>query len=178
MADLNYVGDLIESSRETLRSPNLLFDKSIVKGGEVSRAVPVNADGRRAIEDLIGWHRGKYGKLNMKRPLFPSRNKSGPVAMNRQTAHEMLKQAFSVNFNGFFIFKVVSLLSKPQGGTMKEEKEHIEEMEEFFRTLEQKYEEYQRYYAALATLPKEPSLPSVNTEYGNSTVSSGGDENA
>ena len=32
---------------------DLLFDKSIVKGGEISRAVPVNSDGRRAIEDLI-----------------------------------------------------------------------------------------------------------------------------
>ena len=80
---------------------DLLFDKSIVKGGEVSRAVPVNRDGRRAIEDLIGWHREKYGKLDVKRPLFPSRNKSGTVPMNRQTAHEMLKQAFlAAGLNG------------------------------------------------------------------------------
>ena len=57
--------------------------------------MPVNRDGRRAIEDLIGWHREKYGKLDVKRPLFPSRNKSGTVPMNRQTAHEMLKQAFT-----------------------------------------------------------------------------------
>ena len=35
---------------------DLLFDRSIVKGGEVSRAVPVNSDGRAAIENLIGWH--------------------------------------------------------------------------------------------------------------------------
>ena len=39
---------------------DLLFDKSIVKGGEVSRAVPVNVDGRHAIEDLIHWHREHY----------------------------------------------------------------------------------------------------------------------
>ena len=32
---------------------HLLFDKKIVKGGEVSRAVPVNVDGRAAIENLI-----------------------------------------------------------------------------------------------------------------------------
>ena len=32
---------------------DLLFEKSIVKGGEVSRAVPVNQDSRRAIDDLI-----------------------------------------------------------------------------------------------------------------------------
>ena len=56
--------------------------------------MPVNKDGRRAIENLISWHREKYGKLDVKRPLFPSRNKSGSVAMNRQTAHEMLKKAF------------------------------------------------------------------------------------
>ena len=53
---------------------DLLSDRSIVKGGEVSRAVPVNRDGRRAIEDLISWHREKYGKLDVKRPVFPSRN--------------------------------------------------------------------------------------------------------
>ena len=39
---------------------DLLFDKSIVKGGEVSRAVPVNTDGRLAIDDLIAWHRRHY----------------------------------------------------------------------------------------------------------------------
>ena len=32
---------------------DLLYDKSIVKGGEMSRAVPVNVDGRQAIENLI-----------------------------------------------------------------------------------------------------------------------------
>lgn len=73
---------------------DLLFDKSIVKGGEVSRAVPVNIDGRDAIQALIDWHREKYATIAPSRPLFPSRNKKGTVAMNRQTAHEMLKKAF------------------------------------------------------------------------------------
>ena len=86
------IGDVYQNSKAVT---DFLFDKSIVKGGEVSRAVPVNRDGRRAIEDLIGWHREKYGRLDVKRPLFPSRNKSGSVVMNRQTAHEMLKQAFT-----------------------------------------------------------------------------------
>ena len=85
------IGDVYQNCRAVT---DLLFEKSIVKGGEVSRAVPVNADGRLAIETLIAWHREKYGKLDVKRPLFPSRNKSGSVAMNRQTAHEMLKKAF------------------------------------------------------------------------------------
>ena len=80
---------------------DLLFDKSIVKGGEISRAVPVNADGRRAIEDLITWHREKYGKLNVKRPLFPSRNGQGEKRMSRRTAHDVLKSAFqAAGLNG------------------------------------------------------------------------------
>ena len=74
---------------------DLLFDKSIVKGGEVSRAVPVNVDGRQAIADLIGWHWEKYNLTHGSRPLFPSRNKKGTVPMKRQTAHEMLKTAFT-----------------------------------------------------------------------------------
>ena len=35
-------------------------DKSVVKGDEVSRAGPVNRDGRRTIEDLISWHDAYY----------------------------------------------------------------------------------------------------------------------
>ena len=42
---------------------DLLFDKSIVKGGEISRAVPVNSDGRRAISEIIGWHEEKYNTM-------------------------------------------------------------------------------------------------------------------
>ena len=73
---------------------DLLYDKSIVKGGEVSRAVPVNQDGRQAIDELIVWHREQYGNTEDNRPLFPSRHKSGTVPLHRQTAHQMLKKAF------------------------------------------------------------------------------------
>ena len=38
---------------------DLLFEKNIVKGGEVSRAVPVNADGRAAIDAIIAWHQAR-----------------------------------------------------------------------------------------------------------------------
>ena len=38
------IGDVYQNRRAVT---DLLFDKSIVKGGEVSRAVPVNRDGRR-----------------------------------------------------------------------------------------------------------------------------------
>ena len=85
------IGDVYQNGKAVT---DLLFDKKIVKGGEVSRAVPVNIDGRAAIENLIDWHREKYKTIAPARPLFPSRNKNGSVAMNRQTAHEMLKKAF------------------------------------------------------------------------------------
>ena len=86
------IGDVYQNGAAV---SDLLFEKSIVKGGEVSRAVPVNADGRLAIEKLIAWRREKYKTIASTRHLFPSRNRNGRVAMNRQTAHEMLKQAFT-----------------------------------------------------------------------------------
>ena len=73
---------------------DLLFERSVVKGGEVSRAVPVNADGRHAIDELVDWHRQHYQNTSAQRPLFPSRHKSGTVALHRQTAHDILKNAF------------------------------------------------------------------------------------
>ena len=81
---------------------DLLFDKSVVKGGEVSRAVPVNRDGRRAIEDLIAWHRERYPDAEKgSRPLFPSRNGQGQQPMSRRTAHDVLKVAFeAAGLNG------------------------------------------------------------------------------
>ena len=78
---------------------DLLFDLNIVKGGEVSRAVPVNVDGRTAIEALIAWHVEHYGNIDVKRALFPSRQGDG--AMNRRTAHGVLKTAFeAAGLNG------------------------------------------------------------------------------
>ena len=78
---------------------DLLFERSIVKGGEVSRAVPLNVDARQAIEDLINWHRQHSAALQTDRPLFPSRQ--GDQAMNRRTAHAVLKTAFeAAGLNG------------------------------------------------------------------------------
>ena len=92
------IGDVYQNGRAV---SDLLYSKSVVKGGEVSRAVPVNVDGRVAIDALIDWHREKYALLAPSRPLFPSRNQKGTVAMNRQTAHEMLKSAFlAAGLNG------------------------------------------------------------------------------
>ena len=86
------IGDVYQNGKAVT---DLLFDKKIVKGGEVSRAMPVNSDGRAAIENLIDWHKEQYKTIAPSRPLFPSRNKKGTVPMNRQTAHEMLKKAFT-----------------------------------------------------------------------------------
>ena len=80
---------------------DLLYDKSIVKGGEVSRAVPVNKDGRLGIENLIAWHWERYNTTHKSRPLFPSRNGQGTQRMSRRTAHNVLKQAFeAAGLNG------------------------------------------------------------------------------
>ena len=85
------VGDVYQNKKPVT---DLLYGKSIVKGGEVSRSVPVNADGRKAIDALVSWHRRHYRSVASKRPLFPSRHKSGTVALHRQTAHDLLKNAF------------------------------------------------------------------------------------
>ena len=80
---------------------DLLFDRNIVKGSEVSRAVPVNIDGRQAIENLIAWHIELYGGIVPTRPLFPSRNGQGTRAMTRIAAHNALKDAFeTAGLNG------------------------------------------------------------------------------
>ncbi len=80
---------------------DLLFDRSIVKGGEVSRAVPVNTDGRQAIESLITWHIAAFGAADALRPLFPSRKGGGNKAMTRIAAHDVLKLAFeAAGLNG------------------------------------------------------------------------------
>ena len=66
------------------------------------RAVPVNTDGMRAIEDLIRWHREQYRTTPKSRPLFPSRNGNhGRKRMTRRTAHNVLKKAFiAAGLNG------------------------------------------------------------------------------
>lgn len=80
---------------------DLLYNKSIVKGGEVSRAVPVNRDGRRAIDDIVAWHSEHYQTTSPDRPLFPSRNGRGEKRMSRRTAHDVLKTAFeAAGLNG------------------------------------------------------------------------------
>ena len=92
------VGDVWQNGKPV---KDLLFDRNIVKGGEVSRAVPVNVDGRQAIEDLITWHTEMYDDLDPERPLFPSRKGQGSQPMTRISAHRTLKPAFeAAGLNG------------------------------------------------------------------------------
>ena len=70
------IGDVYQNGKAVT---DLLYEKNIVKGGEVLRAVPVNTDGSRAISDLIGWHREQYRTAKASRPLFPSRNGKGKL---------------------------------------------------------------------------------------------------
>ena len=92
------IGDVYQNQAPVT---DLLFDKSIVKGKEQSRAVPVNHDGRLAIDELITWHRNEYKSIAKARPLFPSRNGQGKKRMSRRAAHNVLKTAFeSAGLNG------------------------------------------------------------------------------
>ena len=93
-----HIGDVFQNNAPVT---DLLFDRSIVKGGEVSRAVPVNQDGRAAIEQLIGWHTDTYNTTAPTRPLFPSRNGHGRKPLSRREAHDVLKSAFlAAGLNG------------------------------------------------------------------------------
>ena len=85
------VGDVYQNGTAVT---DLLFDRSIVKGGETSRAVPVNVDGRGAIDAIVAWHCEQYDNAEPNRPLFPSRNGQGMQPMSRRTAHNVLKDAF------------------------------------------------------------------------------------
>ena len=79
----------------------MLYDKSVVKGGERSRAVPVNRDSGRAIDNLIVWHREWYNTLHKSCSLFPSRQGTRPQPMSRRTAHDVLKATFeAAGLNG------------------------------------------------------------------------------
>lgn len=98
------VGDVWQNGKPVT---DVLYDKSIVKGGEVARAVPLNADGRAAVEAIIAWHTEKFGFFGAavrEYPLFVSRvkNKDGsPKRMTTQAGSDALMAAFtSAGLNG------------------------------------------------------------------------------
>ncbi len=83
------IGDVWQNGRPV---KDLLFLRGIVKGREASRMIPVNADGQRAILDLVTWHGHKFGDLVPDSPLFVSRKFGN--AMSRGQAHKVLEGAF------------------------------------------------------------------------------------
>jgi len=80
------IGDVWQNDRPVT---DLLFQKGIVKGGKISRAVPLNADGRLAVNDIISM---VPPPPNPEAPLFQSR-KGG--AITRKAAADILSQAFT-----------------------------------------------------------------------------------
>ena len=83
------VGDVYQNDQPVT---DFQFDRAIVKGGETSRTIPVNSDGRRAIEEIVAWHRAHFGGMHPNTPLFPSRK--GTQAVKRQAIHKVLQAAF------------------------------------------------------------------------------------
>lgn len=95
------VGDVWQNGQPV---SDFQFDKTIVKGGEVSRTIPVNSDGRKAIAEIIAWHLEDLTLFDDDvlppddTPLFPSQ-KGGH--MKRQAAHKILEKAFvAAGLNG------------------------------------------------------------------------------
>ena len=81
------IGDIYQNDK--------LVDKLFFNNRDgVSRTVPVNHDGIKAIRSLIDWHVENYGSIDTQRPLFPSRNRKGKVALSSRRAHEVLRAAF------------------------------------------------------------------------------------
>ena len=83
------VGDVYQNDQPVT---DFQFDRAIVKGGETSRTIPVNSDGRRAIEEIVAWHRAHFGGMHPNTPLFPSRK--GTDSVKRQAIHKVLQAAF------------------------------------------------------------------------------------
>ena len=83
------VGDVWQNDQPVT---DFQFDRAIVKGGETSRTIPVNTDGRKAIEDIIAWQRDAFGFVFPENPLFPSQK--GNTAIKRQAMHKILNEAF------------------------------------------------------------------------------------
>lgn len=94
------VGDVWQNGQPV---SDLQFDKNIVKGKETARTIPVNSDGRCAIDSLIAWHRehfkdGLFDDVDRERALFPSQK---GFALNRQAVHKILEKAFvAAGLNG------------------------------------------------------------------------------
>ena len=67
----------------------------ITKTDKTRRSIPVNADAREVIEELIAWHRLHFGRVRPDHPLFPSRKRGGGMApLQRQAVSKIFKVAY------------------------------------------------------------------------------------
>ena len=88
------VGDVYQNGKPVR---DILYDKRIIKKQGNERAVPLNADGRQAVEDAVAWHRDRFGEINSEAPLFVSRvnNKDRtPKRMTTKAGSNALMAAF------------------------------------------------------------------------------------
>jgi len=86
------VGDVWQNSKPVT---DIHFSKHIVKGKEHARSVPLNADGRTAIGQLIVWYENRFTELSYidpDAPLFQSR--IGTKPLTRKGAADVLRVAF------------------------------------------------------------------------------------
>lgn len=80
---------------------DVLFSKHIVKGGEVSRAVPLNADGRLAVEKAIEYHQDEFGDVvDPEAPLFVSRVGKLKRMTNQAGSDAIMKAFRAAGLNG------------------------------------------------------------------------------
>lgn len=91
-----YVGDVWQNGKVV---GDVQFSKKIVKGGDLSRTVPLNADGKQAVEVLIRWMHESKIAAEPDSPLFPSRN--GGKSITRKAADDAINAAFlTAGLNG------------------------------------------------------------------------------
>lgn len=65
------IGDVYQNGKPVTY---LLFEKAIVKDSEVSRAVPVNANSRHAIDELTSWQTGSTTKTPLSTVRYSRRD--------------------------------------------------------------------------------------------------------
>lgn len=82
------VGDVWQNDKPVT---DIHFGKNIVKGKKHARTVPLNIDGRTAIQDLMAFY-DKHYFIYDNTPLFKSR--VGNLALTRKGADDVLKKAF------------------------------------------------------------------------------------
>ena len=90
------IRDVYQNGRAVTALP---YSKSIVKGGEISRGVPVNRNGKQAVDDSR--HIDYYSMTENDRLLFPAGNRQDEKRTLRRDAHDFYKETIAC-FVSFF----------------------------------------------------------------------------